>query len=83
MRGYEHLTRCRVCKCTEMEPCCPPCAWEPGEPDLCDNCARIIRAVRNWLEAGLRPSWAALLKEAKKGRGPGEHTKRRRAAGAR
>lgn len=71
MSGYEHLTRCRVCSCTEMEACNPPCSWEPGELDLCSNCAGAIRAVRGWREEGLRPSWAALRREALKADPPG------------
>ena len=29
--------RCRVCHCTELEPCEPPCGWH--ESDLCTACA--------------------------------------------
>jgi hypothetical protein len=49
------ITTCRVCGCTEMDPCTVfagdnvllseigPCAWV--EPDLCDNCDRLIDAA--------------------------------------
>jgi hypothetical protein len=82
MRGYEHLMRCRVCQCTEMEACYPPCSWEPGEAELCSNCAEAIRAVRRWLSGGLRPSWAALRREALKVNNPGPGKTTRRATRA-
>jgi hypothetical protein len=64
-----HLTRCRVCRCTEVEPCNPPCAWEPGEPDLCTTCAEVIRIVRQWREEeAVQPSFAALQREVLKPR---------------
>jgi hypothetical protein len=63
MKGYEHLTRCRVCKCTELEPCNPPCAWAPSQGDLCTNCADMIRALSEWQISAHRPSWAALKRE--------------------
>jgi len=65
------LVKCRVCKCTEMRACFPPCSWEPGEPDLCSSCADLIRAVRYWLTGAHRPSFAALRREACKPTAPG------------
>ncbi len=70
--GKPYLTRCRVCKCTEEEPCNPPCGWERNEPDLCTTCADIIRHVRDWMEGAHRPSFAALNAEAKYNHAPGE-----------
>jgi hypothetical protein len=70
-----HLTRCRVCRCTEIEPCLPPCGWEHGEQDLCTNCAEVIRKVQDWLIGGLHPSWAALKREAEKAHAPGAKRK--------
>jgi hypothetical protein len=64
MKGYEHLTRCRVCKCTELEPCNPPCAWAPSQGDLCTNCADMIRALSEWQISAHRQSWAALKRAA-------------------
>ena len=58
------MLKCRVCKCTEMEACNPPCGWEPGQGDLCTSCAHMIRTLRAWLEIAHRPSVAALLHEA-------------------
>lgn len=75
-----YLTRCRVCKCTEMRPCFPPCSWEPNEPDLCSNCAEVIREVRKWLESGYKPSFAALWREAMKEHAPGLPPKKRKTA---
>jgi hypothetical protein len=70
-RDAQGLTKCRVCKCTELRPCFPPCGWEPGEPDLCDSCADVIRKVREWLIGAHRPSVKALIIEARKPQGPG------------
>lgn len=58
------LTKCRVCKCSELQPCCPPCGWERGEDDLCTTCAEVIRRVRGWLIDAHRPSFAALRRES-------------------
>ena len=55
--------KCRVCRCTEYEPCDPPCAWECA--GLCTTCADAARAIRAWREAGLRPSMKALMREVK------------------
>jgi hypothetical protein len=55
--------RCRVCGCTEREPCDPPCSWAPGEADLCSNCEAAVLVVTCWLEGAHRPYWAALLRE--------------------
>jgi hypothetical protein len=67
------LTRCRVCKCTEVLACYPPCAWEPREEDLCTSCAELIRKVREWLIGAHHASFAALRREAYKPLGPGSH----------
>jgi len=77
------LTRCRVCKCTEMRACFPPCYWEPGEPDLCDRCAETIRQVQQWLQVAVRPSFAALKREAMKANAPGHAYGRLRKAAKR
>ena len=36
----ELLTACRVCGCTELAACYPPCFW--AEPDLCSACVSGI-----------------------------------------
>lgn len=61
-----HLTRCRVCRCTEIAPCCPPCGWARGEEDLCTTCQAVTQHVAAWLQESLRPSWAALRREAER-----------------
>ncbi len=57
------LVRCRVCRCTEREPCFPPCAWVRGTPDLCDGCLEAVVAVIAWQQDAHRPSKAALFRE--------------------
>ena len=55
------LVRCRVCGCTERQPCEPPCGWFDG--DLCTGCAEVVLAVANWRLGAHRASWAALKRE--------------------
>lgn len=56
--GY---VRCRVCSCTEREPCDPPCSW--AEEDLCSLCASAVDALFHWESGAHRPSWAALRRD--------------------
>jgi hypothetical protein len=56
--GY---VRCRVCGCTEREPCNPPCAWV--EEDLCTLCALIAEALAEWKTGAHRANVAALMRE--------------------
>jgi hypothetical protein len=82
------FVRCRMCGCTEIEACEPPCGWEPGEGDLCTTCAIMMRAMLHWLFAGHHPTKASLLRELdsaaeriKAGQDPyNAHKKRRGAA---
>ncbi len=57
------MTRCRVCGCTEVNACNPPCSW--AEDDLCTNCGMIIDAVDIWMDSALRPNITGLLREVK------------------
>lgn len=57
------LIRCRVCGCTDREPCAPPCSWAEGEADLCSTCAAAACVLVSWREGAHRPSWAALKRE--------------------
>ena len=60
------LVRCRVCGCTEREPCNPPCSWAPrDEVDLCSNCAEAVSHLIDWVYTAHRASWAALKREVK------------------
>jgi hypothetical protein len=59
--GY---VRCRVCGCTEREPCEPPCAW--FDASLCTLCAMASEALAEWTLGAHRPSRAALWREAKR-----------------
>ena len=54
--------RCRVCGCTDYEPCNPPCYW--NEIDLCSECASAAAAINTWREAARRANMTALLREA-------------------
>jgi predicted Fe-S protein YdhL (DUF1289 family) len=53
--------RCRVCGCTEREPCHPPCYW--AEDDLCDGCQRAALAIAEWRDGARRANLSALLRE--------------------
>jgi hypothetical protein len=57
------LVRCRVCGCTEREPCNPPCLWV--EVDLCSGCGNVVATLAEWRESALRPNVAALMREFK------------------
>ena len=59
------FVRCRICGCTEREPCEPPCAWAKGEADLCSNCAGLVLCIVGWLTGARGPSWAALRREVR------------------
>jgi hypothetical protein len=56
--------RCRVCGCTEIDACDPPCSWI--EEDLCSGCAEAVHAMANWAEGARRPNLAGLLREFKR-----------------
>src|ERR1700726_2668963 len=58
------LIRCRVCGCTEREPCNPPCAW--FEADLCTGCALVAEALVSWAEGARRANLTALLREVER-----------------
>lgn len=60
-RDKDGNVRCRVCGCTEREPCNPPCAWH--FPDLCTTCAVVVESLVVWSEAVERPSWTKLKRE--------------------
>jgi hypothetical protein len=62
-RDRNGLTRCRVCGCTELEACNPPCGWAPGEDDLCTNCAATVQVMATWQEGAHRANISALLRE--------------------
>ncbi len=56
--------RCRVCKCTEREPCNPPCSW--ASAGLCSSCYELSRLLREWIDnVALKPRVAALVKLAR------------------
>jgi hypothetical protein len=75
MKGdREGLVRCRVCRCTDREPCFPPCGWAGDDKrgDLCTTCAEIIFELQMWFECAHRPSKAALLRELDHRQGDGD-----------
>ena len=62
-RDRNGLTRCRVCGCTEVNACYPPCGWQPGERDICTGCYEASRALEHWLHSARRANKAALWRE--------------------
>jgi hypothetical protein len=62
-RDKNGLTRCRVCGCTYIEPCNPPCSWVDN--DLCSTCHATVDMMVGWLDAAHRPSMVALKREVK------------------
>ena len=63
------FVRCRVCGCTECEPCEPPCSWIEGvdkgkrRGPLCSGCAQTLKAMVEWSEGAHRPNVSALLRD--------------------
>lgn len=57
------FVRCRVCGCTQFDPCPSGCGWAPGEADLCTVCAAAAEALREWFENSRRGNIAALKRE--------------------
>jgi hypothetical protein len=55
------IQRCRVCGCTEREPCNPPCAW--FDESLCTSCALVVEAIVSWAEGAHRINRTALWRE--------------------
>ncbi len=53
--------RCRVCGCSEREPCNPPCSW--AEAELCSECDEAIDDLVAYREAARRYYPRRLLKE--------------------
>jgi hypothetical protein len=39
--------RCRWCRCTEREPCEPPCGWANRQHTVCTACVDLDLAMRN------------------------------------
>ena len=58
------MKQCTVCKCTEWEPCNPPCAWatERWAAGLCGSCADLVGALIVWQDVAHKPSLAALVR---------------------
>ena len=56
------MMRCKICGCTEQDPCNPPCAWDT--PGVCTTCATAAEALADWLREAVRPKKAALWREA-------------------
>jgi hypothetical protein len=53
--------KCRVCGCTDRNPCNPPCNWV--EEDLCSTCLEAAQAVLYWRQSALKPDRNALWME--------------------
>jgi predicted Fe-S protein YdhL (DUF1289 family) len=59
-RDRNGLVRCRVCGCTEIDPCANACSWV--EFDLCSTCYTAREALLEWHEQARRANWKALLR---------------------
>jgi hypothetical protein len=53
--------KCRVCGCTDRNPCNPACHWV--EEDLCSTCLEAARALLHWRESAVKPDRNALWME--------------------
>lgn len=60
--------RCRVCGCTEFEPCASGCAWSDIDDSLCTTCEDAVHALVEWYGEALCPNFAALIREYKEQR---------------
>lgn len=59
------MTRCRVCGCTEVNACNPPCGWQPGAGNLCTSCAHAANVIAVWLDIANRANITGLIREAR------------------
>jgi len=57
MRG-----RCKVCGCTEVHPCDPPCGWSQIEPDLCTSCEDAADTLVFWALGAQRVNRRGLMR---------------------
>jgi hypothetical protein len=64
----QELTRCRVCGCTDSDPCRLGCFWV--EPDLCSVCsatvANMIENLCDWVTVAHTPDPTRLAKEVER-----------------
>lgn len=58
------MTRCRVCGCTEVNACNPPCGWT-GDGTICTSCAHAASAIADWMDGAVRANITGLIREAK------------------
>jgi len=67
VRIRKGLVRCRVCRCSDAEPCGQGHAWATADArgDLCLSCAIVADRIANWIRWARQPRRAALLREAK------------------
>jgi len=54
---------CRVCSCTENEPCNPPCSWADRRETVCSNCYDMAQSLSEWFRSALKPDVIALARE--------------------
>ena len=55
------LVKCRVCGCTDVRACDPPCSWR--EDDLCSGCDDAVKHLMYWAEGANKANKFALLRE--------------------
>jgi hypothetical protein len=58
------MRTCRVCHCSQDQPCDPPCSWEPYANSLCTNCAFAIRRLQDWSAGAHTPNFGRLITAA-------------------
>lgn len=62
------VERCGVCRCSEFEPCEPPCFWIA--PGICSSCFDLACKIREWHDdVARKPSFLALIGLVKELRG--------------
>ncbi len=60
--GTRGPARCRLCGCSDREPCLEGCSWVEG--DLCSTCAVAIEALADYLRVAHRARPRKLIGEA-------------------
>ncbi len=60
----DDLTKCRVCGCSQNEPCNPPCGWARAKGNLCTSCDDLAGNIREWMQdVAVLPNLAELVLE--------------------
>jgi hypothetical protein len=60
-RSADGLTRCRICGCTEIDACNPPCGWV--EEGLCSTCWQAVAALLRHYDDSRKFNMAGIKRE--------------------